>query len=181
MPNRTWRAICAAVAGEEDRHTLDMLLANPVSRGRVLMEKLAAMAAGIVLLAGVTGAALLIESPMADMRLPAGPIIAAMVHLALLAVVFGTPVGAIGAATGNLTAARAVPAVVAVVAHIVNGLGPQVSWLEPFQKSSPFYQYAGHDPLVNGLSVPAVLVAVGTIAVLAVIGVAGFRRRDVAA
>ena len=56
-----------------------------------------------------------------------------------------------------------------------------MSWLEPLQKFSPFYQYAGHDPLVNGLSVPAVLVAVGTIAVLAVIGVAGFRRRDVAA
>ena len=55
-----------------------MLLANPVSRGRVLLEKLAAMTAGIVLLAGVTGAALLLESPMADMRLPAGPIIAAM-------------------------------------------------------------------------------------------------------
>jgi len=69
----------AAVAGEEDRHTLDMLLANPVSRGRLLLEKLAAMTAGIVLLAGVTGAALLIESPMADMRLPVGPIIAAMV------------------------------------------------------------------------------------------------------
>ena len=171
----------AAVAGEEDRHTLDMLLANPVSRGRVLLEKLAAMTAGIVLLAAVTGAALLLESPMADMRLPAGPIIAAMVHLALLAVVFGTLAGAIGAATGNLTAARALPAVVAVVAYVVNGLGPQVSWLEPFQKFSPFYQYAGHDPLVNGLSWPAVLVAVGTIAVLAVIGVAGFRRRDVAA
>ena len=67
----------AAIAGEEDRHTLDMLLANPVSRGRVLLEKLAAMTAGIVLLAAVTGAALLLESPMADMRLPAGPIIAA--------------------------------------------------------------------------------------------------------
>ncbi len=36
----------AAVAGEEDRHTLDMLLANPVGRGRVLLEKLAAMTAG---------------------------------------------------------------------------------------------------------------------------------------
>jgi len=171
----------AAVAGEEDQHTLDMLLANPVSRGRVLMEKLAAMTAGIVLLAGVTAAALLIESPMADMSLPMGPIIAAMIHLALLATVFGTLAAAIGAATGNLTAARAVPAVVAVIAYIVNGLGPQVSWLEPFQKFSPFYQYAGHDPLVNGLSVPAVLVAVGTVAVLAVIGVTGFRRRDAAA
>ena len=171
----------AAVAGEEDRHTLDLLLANPVSRGRVVLEKLVAMAAGIALLAAVTAAALLVESPLADMSLPIGPIIAAMVHLALLAMVFGTLAAAVGAATGNLTAARAVPAVTAVIAYIVNGLGPQVSWLEPVQKLSPFYQYAGHDPLINGLSVQAVLIAVGTVAVLAAIGVAGFRRRDVAA
>jgi ABC-2 type transport system permease protein len=71
--------------------------------------------------------------------------------------------------------------VTAVIAYIVNGLGPQVSWLEPVQKFSPFYQYAGHDPLINGLSVPAVLVAIGTVAVLAAVGVAGFRRRDVSA
>jgi ABC-2 type transport system permease protein len=171
----------AAVAGEEDRHTLDLLLANPISRRRVVLEKLVAMAVGIVLLAGVTAAALLVESPLVDMRLPTGPIIAAMVHLALLAMVFGTLAAAVGAATGSLTAARAVSAVLAVIAYIVNGLGPQVSWLEPIQKYSPFYQYAGHDPLINGLSVPAVLVAVGTVALLAVIGVAGFRRRDVAA
>ena len=131
--------------------------------------------------AGVTAAALLVESPLVDMRLPAGPIIAAMVHLALLAMVFGTLAAAVGAATGSLTAARSVPAVLAVIAYIVNGLGPQVSWLEPIQKFSPFFQYAGHDPLINGLSVPAVLVAVGTVALLAVIGVAGLRRRDVAA
>lgn len=171
----------AAVAGEEDRHTLDLLLANPVSRGRLVLEKLVAMYAGIVLLAGVTAAALLIEGPLAEMSLPIGPVIAAMVHLALLAMVFGTLAVAVGSATGNLTAARAVPAVVAVIAYIVNGLGPQVSWLEPFQKFSPFYQYAGHDPLINGLSVPAVLVAIGTVAVLAALGVAGFRRRDVSA
>ena len=117
----------AAVAGEEDRHTLDMLLANPVGRGRVLLDKLVAMTAGIVLLAGVTGAALLLESPLADMSLPAGPIIAAMVHLALLAVVFGTLAGAIGAATGNLTGARALHAVVAVVAYMGEDLAQRDS------------------------------------------------------
>jgi len=75
----------------------------------------------------------------------------------------------------------AVRAVVAVLAYIVNGLGPQIPWLEPFQTFSPFYQCAGHGPLVQGLSVSAVVVAVGTVAVLAVIGFAGFQRRDIAA
>jgi ABC-2 type transport system permease protein len=101
--------------------------------------------------------------------------------MALLALVFGALALAIGAATGALGASRAVPAVVAVVTYVVNGLGPQVSWLEPFQKFSPFYQYVGHDPLRTGVSVAGVIVAVGTIAVLVAIAVAGFRRRDVSA
>ncbi|WP_090482412.1 ABC transporter permease subunit [Nakamurella panacisegetis] len=171
----------ASVAGEEDRHTLDLLMANPISRTRLVLDKAAAMIAGTLLLAGVIAAALLVESPLAGMTLPAGRIIAAMIHLALLAMVFGSLALAVGATTGHVVASRAVPAVTAVIAYIVNGLGPQVSWLAPFQKFSPFYQYSGHDPLINGLSWPAVLVAVGTVAVLTALGVAGFRRRDVAA
>jgi ABC-2 type transport system permease protein len=171
----------AAVAGEEDRHTLDLLLANPIGRGRVVAEKLLAMVAGTVLLAAVLAAALLLEGIPADLHLPAGPVIAAMTHLALLALVFGALAAAIGAATGHVGAARGVPAVVAVAAYVLNGLGGVVDWLRPVQKLSPFYQYAGHDPLRNGLSWGSVAVAVATIAVLAVAAVLAFRRRDVAA
>jgi ABC-2 type transport system permease protein len=56
-----------------------------------------------------------------------------------------------------------------------------VSWLEPIQKLSPFYQYGGHDPLRNGVSGAAVAVAVLTVAGFVVIAIWGFRRRDVLA
>jgi ABC-2 type transport system permease protein len=171
----------AAVAGEEDRHTLDLLLANPISRTRVVLEKAAAMALGTFGLAAILGAALVLEGLWADMDLPVGGVAAAMLHMALLGLVFGALALAIGAGTGALGAARAVPAVVAVVTYVVNGLGPQVSWLEPFQKLSPFYQYVGHDPLRTGVSVAGVAIAVTTIVVLVAVAVAGFRRRDVAA
>ena len=115
------------------------------------------------------------------MALPVGGVAAAMLHLALLGVVFGALALAIGAAVGHAGAARAVPAVVAVVAYVVNGLAPQVSWLQPVRELSPFYQFNGHDPLRNGVSALAVLVAAGTIAALVALAVAGFRRRDVAA
>lgn len=170
----------AAVAGEEDRHTLDLLLANPVSRARIVLEKAGAMVLGTFLLAAVTGLALLLEGRWADMTLPAGGVAAAMLHLALLGLVFGALALAIGAASGHATASRAVPGVVAVVAYLVNGLGPQVSWLRPVRTLSPFYQFNGHDPLRNGVSTAAVLVAVGTVVVLVAAAVAGFRRRDVA-
>ncbi len=171
----------SAVAGEEDRHTLDLLLANPISRTRIVLEKLGAMTAGAALLGAVTAAALLAEGRLVSMPLPVGGVTAAMVHMTLLALVFGTMALAAGAATGHPALSRALPAVVAVVAYIVNGLAPVVSWLKPAQRFSPFYQYSGHDPLRHGLSWPATLVAVSTILVLAAIAVAAFRRRDVAA
>jgi len=93
--------------------------------------------------------------------------------------VFGALALAIGAATGRTGTSRGVPALVAVLAYMVNGLAPQVSWLKPLQKLSPFYQYGGHDPLSNGVSGSAVLASVLTVVVLTLIAIWGFRRRDV--
>jgi ABC-2 type transport system permease protein len=72
-----------------------------------------------------------------------------------------------------------VPVFVAVVAYVANGLGGLVDWLTPVQKLSPFYQYAAHDPLRQGISWPGVGVAVGTVVVLVVVAAVGFDRRDV--
>lgn len=170
-----------AVAGEEDRHTLDLLLAAPVGRARIVLEKAAAMVAGTAALAAVLGAALVVEGNLAGMALPVGHVAAAMLHMALLAVVFGSLALAVGAGSGHAGAARAVPAVLAVLAYVVNGLAPLVSWLGPLRRLSPFYQYAGHDPLRHGLAGTSVLVACATAVVLVGLAVAGFRRRDTAA
>lgn len=177
----TVTAGAGAIAGEEDRHTMDLLLASPVSRTRVVLHKLFAMCVGALALGAVGVVALVGEGSLADMNLPLGNVSAAMLHLSLLALVFGSLALAVGGLTGHGTLSRAIPAVVAVVAYVVNGLAPIVSWLEPVQKLSPFYQYVGHDPLRHGVSWPSVGVAVATIAVLSLVAVAGFRRRDVLA
>jgi ABC-2 type transport system permease protein len=177
----TVTAGAGAIAGEEDRHTMDLLLASPVSRTRVVLHKLLAMCVGAFVLGAVGVVALVGEGSLADMGLPLGNVAAAMLHMTLLALVFGALALAVGGLTGHGTLSRAIPAVVAVVAYVVNGLAPIVSWLEPVQRLSPFYQYVGHDPLRHGVSWPSVAVAVATIAVLAVVAVVGFRRRDVLA
>ncbi|HET8594860.1 MAG TPA: ABC transporter permease [Intrasporangium sp.] len=171
----------AAVAGEEDRRTLDLLLATPVPRSRIVVEKAAAMVLGTLGLAALLGVALVVEGAMVGMDLPAARVAAAMLHLGLLGLVFGALSLLIGAATGRLALSRGVPAFVAVLAYVVNGLGGLVSWLQPFQKVSPFYQYAGHDPLRAGVSWVGIAVAAGTIALLVLGGALAFERRDVAA
>ncbi len=167
------------VAGEEDRRTMDLLLAEPVSRSRVLLEKAAAMVVGTFVLSATLGLALVLEGRLFDMVIPIDRIAAAMLHLALLGVVFGAMALAVGAVTGDVGLSRAVPTGVAVVTYLVNGLGPMVSWLEPLQRYSPFFQYVGHDPLRTGVSGPAAAVAALTIAVLVAVAVWGFQRRDV--
>lgn len=168
-----------AIGGEEDKHTLDLLLSNPVSRTRVVLDKFVAMAAGTFLLASVTGLALVFEGRLADLELDEGMVAATMLHLALLGVVFGTVALALSASTGRTGTSRGIPAVLAVVAYVVNGLAPLVDWLEGIQKFSPFFQYIGHDPLRHGVDGGSLAVSVGTALVLLVMAVMGFRRRDV--
>jgi ABC-2 type transport system permease protein len=145
----------------------------------VLLEKTAAMVAGTVLLSATLGLALAVEGRLFDMVIPMDRIAAAMLHLALLGLVFGAMALAVGAVTGDVGLSRAIPTGVAVVAYLANGLGAMVSWLEPLQPYSPFYQYIAHDPLRTGVSGPAAAVAAVTVAVLVLAGVWGFRRRDV--
>ncbi|WP_430298087.1 ABC transporter permease subunit [Sinomonas sp. B1-1] len=170
----------AAVAGEEDHHTLELLLSTPLSRARIVLEKAGAMAVGTVFLAATMGASLMVEGSWTGMDLPADKVFAAMGHLALLGLVFGGLGLALSAATGRAGLSKGLPAALAVLAYVVNGLGGVVDWLKPVQKYSPLYQYSGHDPLVNGVDWPSAWIALGTAVVLVVLAVVAFRRRDVA-
>lgn len=170
----------SAIAGEEDGHTLELLLSAPISRVRIVLEKFGSMLVGTFLLAAITGVALLVEGGLADMGLAVDKVSAAMLHLALLGLVFGTLALALSAATGRSGLSRGVPAALAVAAYIVNGLGPVVDWLKPWQEYSPFYQYIGHDPLRRGADAPSLAIAIVTSLVLLAIAVVGFSRRDTA-
>ncbi len=168
-----------ALAGEEERHTLDFLLATPIRRERVVVEQFVALCAGTAVLVTAMWAALVAEGAMAGMAVPLGDAAAAMLHLGLLGVEFGALALFVGALTGRLGPSRALPTVVAVVAYLVNALGPIVSWLRPLRPYSPFYQYIAHDPLRTGVSAPAVAVTVSSILVLVALSAVAFRRRDV--
>jgi ABC-2 type transport system permease protein len=171
----------AAIAGEEGRHRLGLLLAAPVTRGRVVVEQAGAVALGALVLATSLVLALLGAGALFGLDLPAGHVVAAGLHLGLLGAVFGVLAVAVGAATGSRVLARAVPAALAVVTYLLNGLAPLVGWLEPFRVLSPFWQALGHQPLLTGLSVRGVVVCAAVVLVVTGLAVPAFGRRDVAA
>ena len=141
-----------AIAGEEERGTLDLLLSLPVSRRRVAAEKLAALVAEVVGLGLVLLIALGIGVRTVDMGVSLANLAAAVAGAALLAIGFGAIALFVGAATGSRGAAIGIASALAVAAYLVNSLAALVSALEPLQKLTPFYHYASPDPLRNGVA-----------------------------
>lgn len=150
-----------ALAGEEERGTLELLLAQPVSRRRVALEKLAAVGLEVVALGGVLFLALWVSTAVAGMRIAAGHLLAATTAAVLLALAYAAIAVLTGAATGRRATAIAVPSALVVCAYLVNGLAPLVDVAHALRKLSPWYHYAAGDPLRHGLGTNAlVLVAI---------------------
>jgi len=167
-----------AIAGEEERGTLELLLANPVSRTRVVLEKAVALGLELAGLGLVLWLALWVGSVATGMDISVGHLAAATLSAVLLALAYGAIAILLGAATGRRALAIGVTAAAGVAAYLVNGLAPLVHALKVPQKLSPFYHYAAGDPLRHGISAGhlSVLLAVA-VAALALAPVF-FARRD---
>lgn len=169
-----------AVAGDEEAGTLDLLLAHPVSRARVVVERTLAMTVAIAIgCAAVFLAVVAVRVPAQLEALSIGVIAATAGQLALLGLTFGTLALAVGAATGRRSTAVAVAAVVAVIGYFGNTLARQVDAIAWLAHLSPFRYYQGGEPLRNGLQVGDAAVLLTTCAVLTVVAVLGLVRRDV--
>jgi ABC-2 type transport system permease protein len=168
------------IAGEEERGTLELLLANPVSRTKVVLEKTVALVLEVAGLGVVLWLALWVGALATDMDISADHLAAATLSAVLLALAYGAIAILLGAATGRRALAIGVAAAAAVAAYLVNGLAPLVHALEVPQKLSPFYHYAAGDPLRHGVSLSHLAVLVAITAVATAFTPWLFARRDLA-
>lgn len=169
----------AAVAGEEDRGTLDLLLAQPVTRTQIIVEK---FAAAVVLITAVMTAlflTLLALDPIVDLRFSLSGLFGANVTLGLFALLFCALALAVGAATGNRGLTIGISAGAAAALFFVNGLAPLVDEIAWLAELTPFHWLQDPNPLANGLDVIAVLIFALAIAGLVSIAVWGLDRRDI--
>lgn len=170
-----------ATAGEEELGTLDLLLSTPISRRRLVVEKLAALVIEVAVLGLVLWCALVAGTAAVTMHVSAAHLAAAVASAVLLAVGFGAFTMLVASFTGRRASAIGITTAVAVAAYLVNSLAPLVHALGTVRKASPFYHYAASDPLRHGLALShaGVLVAVAVVAAIAAPLV--FDRRDLAA
>ena len=104
----------ASIAGEERRGTLELQLATPLTRRRLLLEAFAAMLTLIAVLGIALCLVMALGNAAIGLDLSLESIVAATLGLALTGVFFGALALALGAATGSTGVARGVPAAVAV-------------------------------------------------------------------
>lgn len=167
-----------ALAGEEAERTMGLLLASPISRTRVVVEKALAMAAvtsavGIMIFAGVVGG-----SWISDLGMNIANVAATSALVTLLGLFFGALTLALSAATGRVALSVYVSVGLALALYLMNAFFPLSDQLAGQARWSPFYYYLTENPLVTGMpwGHGALLAVLTVVPILAAIGL--FNRRD---
>ncbi len=169
-----------AIAGEEESGRLDLLLAYPVSRVRVVLQRFAALVVATLLVGGAMLLVLFALAGPAELDIPVGHMVAMVLHLVLLGIWFGALALALGAAFGRRGLALDVAAVLGVLTYFANTLAPQSESLAWLQNLSPFHYYSGGQPLRNGLQLADATILLVVSLVLVAVSTLVFSRRDVA-
>ena len=169
------------VAGDEEAGTLDLVLAHPVGRAPLALQRFAAFTAAVAMIDLVFLAAMLaLSGPAQFDDVTVGGLLAMHLHLGLFALLFGALTFGVGAATGRRGWAIGAGSAVAVLGFFANGVLPQVEGLDWTRNLSPFHWLNGSTPLRNGVDPVSVLVMAVLVLTFVAAGVAVFRRRDVA-
>ncbi|MBF6469381.1 ABC transporter permease subunit [Nocardia beijingensis] len=167
-----------AIAGDEESGYLDLLLAYPVSRTGLALQRFAALTTGAAAIGAVVLLGMVAIRSYAELdSISIGEFAAQSLHLTLLAIVFGALAIGVGAATGRRGPVLAGTAGIGVLAYAANSLAGVVGadWLKYL---SPFHYYIGGEPLRNGVQWTDATVLVVISVVLIGSGLVRFNQRD---
>ena len=169
-----------AARGDEERGIVQALLANGLSRPRMIAARIAAFATGAMVAALAAGAGLLVGVASG------GETFSSVLALeaAVAAAVLGVCCYSLTLLFAQLTSARnstAFAGVILLALFLVNSLSRTFDALVPWRWLSPFHYYEQSSPLVPGgnLDVRATLLLLGIAVAAAMLAAFAFRYRDV--
>jgi len=168
-----------AIAGEEEKGTLDFLLANPVPRWRVVVEKFGVMVVSMILLAFVFWAGMAISIAAIDVDLSLLKLAEATLGTMVLGLVFGTFSLWLGCLKGSRGLCLGISGGLAVLTYLLNALGSIVEGLRDYRFLSPFYHFLEPNILKNGIDPFHMLVLVGLVVMFFLASIPTFTRRDI--
>lgn len=168
-----------ALAGEEQRGTMGLLLANPIGRSRIIWQKTISMVIGVVVIGVAIFAGTMAGSLAGGLDLDLANVAATAALMTLIGLVFGALALAIGAVTGRPRIAIFGTAGAAFVFYVLNSFLPLSDSLAEFARVSPFFYYLSGDPLVEGLNWGHASILAGLTAGLIFVSSVAFDRRDI--
>jgi ABC-2 type transport system permease protein len=168
-----------AIAGEEERGTMDLLLSTPIRRSRVVLEKGAAILVQLVVLGVLVWLALVVLGPLFDLDVGVGKLAAATASIGALGGLYGAIALCLSGATGRRALSLGITAGLAGAGYLYTAIAPFVSSLSHHPGISPFQHGYGYDPLANGMQWGNFLALVIPAAVFVAGAVVLFDRRDV--
>lgn len=131
------------LAGDEGEGTLQTTLTNPISRGRLLIEKglaamfLSAIFVGCALLGAIVGVLIIRET------VPWGGLVAGGVSLWVLMLVFGGLAYLLSAFSGKRGLSGSLAGALAFAGYLISSLAVGVTSLQTIDKFLPFRYYDG--------------------------------------
>ncbi|MEU5459863.1 ABC transporter permease subunit [Streptomyces globisporus] len=168
-----------AIAGDEESGQLDLLLAHPITRTQLVLQRFGALVAGAFGISALVWLAVLAVRGSAELT-SVSPLqfLAQCFSLALLAITFGALAVGVGAAVGRRAMVLVVVAVVGVLSYTASTFAAQIGadWIAHL---SPFHYYIGGEPLRNGFQWGDAAVLVIASAIFVAAGLARFNRRDI--
>jgi ABC-2 type transport system permease protein len=166
-----------AIAGSEERKTLDMLLSNPIPRSHVVFSTLASMAASLACVLAIAWVLTYIAVPAAGVSLGPGRLAASFVVLWVFCLLFGTIALLISTWVRRSFLAITLPTVLLVVMYIIGNLAQVSKKAEPIRVFSLFY-HLGH-PVQGDFPWTSTLLMLAAVCVITAGAAALFSRRDI--
>lgn len=167
-----------ALAGEEGRRTMSLLLANPIKRSKIVIEKMWAMVICAFTVGFATFAGVWFGSLIGRLGMDIGNIAATCLLATLLGMFIGALALALSAATGRTKVAVYGSIGAALLFYIVSTFFPLNESLAGYAKWSPYYYYLSSDPLLTGMDWGHGAILAGLTLGLVLLSVFLFQHRD---
>jgi len=171
----------SSLAGEEEDHTLDLLLAQPVSRTALYLQKVLGVVIGVAILSIAVAIPVIALAEWSELKVPAANMWAATAQLFAFVMFLAMLALAVSAAVGRRSLGMGVAAGLAFVSYLIDGFGKSIEWLEPWRVLTPWYWYDVSAALTDGMPWGSFAVLVAASIVVGALGLVGFNRRNLRA
>ena len=166
-----------SLAGEEEAGTLDLLLAQPISRVALYLLKTIVLLVTITWLASVAMFPTLLYGQAFELDIALKNLVSITVSLTALVIFFALFAQGIAAATGRRVFGVALGSGLAFISYLLDGLGQAIEWLDPLRVFTPWYWYNAADSMFEAEFLRGSLVLIGAGIVFLLIGLSRFNKR----